>query len=494
MSKEKRLHPFFIIYGIWKLIKENFIPIILLYIVNAGTESLLIRTLQILFLIYFLGRIIYLNLKWITLRYSVFDETIQIKTGVFKKTEKIIPFDKIQNIHKQKTILHKLFGCTTLTLETGLAGGDSSVKFDALKMKDAEQLERLILTVKERHESSLEAENEDLVNVHNTKEYITKGTLLFKPEKKDLLKASFTSFSFLIIIPIIFGIYDNLDMFFNVDDITNDFLHFITQSWLITSILITILVIVSVTIGIARTFLKYGKYEIYSDKDSIYIRKGVLEEIHFSIDKNKVQAVQIEQSIIKRILRLAEVKLVTAGEAGDSEHNTNSLFPFMPIDLAFTIIEEMLPDYKIEKNMHRLTKEALLLRMIRPSYIWIIVSIIILYFFRSLWYLSIILLVIIYLNRIIDYRNSSYIINREFIQLKSGSIWSVFIISKRSKVIEIELQQSKLQKLFGLSTFKISNRSKPLVTDSYFEDAPIAQATEFYHWYMKRSKEVQLEQ
>src|SRR5690606_7777559 len=124
--------------------------------------------------------------------------------------------------------------------------------------------------------------------------------------------------------------------------------------------------------------------------------------------------------------------------------------------------------------------------------IWIIVSIIILYFFRSLWYLSIILLVIIYLNRIIDYRNSSYIINREFIQLKSGSIWSVFIISKRSKVIEIELQQSKLQKLFGLSTFKISNRSKPLVTDSYFEDAPIAQATEFYHWYMKRSKEVQL--
>lgn len=81
-----------------------------------------------------------------------------------------------------------------------------------------------------------------------------------------------------------------------------------------------------------KTYIKYGNYRIYSDDDRIYISRGVLDEVSFSISKEKVQAVEITQTLMKRILRIAEVKLTSAGQTGggggDSSMETSSLFPF----------------------------------------------------------------------------------------------------------------------------------------------------------------------
>ncbi|CAN7470735.1 PH domain-containing protein [Peribacillus frigoritolerans] len=114
------------------------------------------------------------------------------------------------------------------------------------------------------------------------------------------------------------------------------------------------------------------------------------------------------------------------------------------------------------------------------------------YFKPSLWYISLILLVLIYTLRIMDYKNSRYLLNDEFIQLKSGSLETSLFITKRSKVIQIEVERSKLQKLFGLATIETINRSKP-VHHTKLQDVSVEYADEFYTWYMDRTKNIQFE-
>src|SRR5699024_12209582 len=58
--------------------------------------------------------------------------------------------------------------------------------------------------------------------------------------------------------------------------------------------------IILVGSGVLWTFLKYGKYEIASDQDHIYIHMGILSERSLMIRKDNVQAIQIIQTPIKK--------------------------------------------------------------------------------------------------------------------------------------------------------------------------------------------------
>ncbi len=187
------------------------------------------------------------------------------------------------------------------------------------------------------------------------------------------------------------------------------------------------------------------------------------------------------------------MKLISAGSTGDEELETNTLYPFLSIERAYGMVEEILPAYKVERSMKSLSKQALKIRMLRPSFFWILTTLAIYYFTPSLWYISLILLVLIYTLRIMDYKNSRYLINEEFIQFKAGSLETSLFITKRSKVIQIEVERSKLQKLFR-ACHKLKRSTAPsLYTIQKLQDVSVEYADEFYTWYMDRTKNIQVE-
>ncbi|WHY57251.1 PH domain-containing protein [Peribacillus simplex] len=480
----KRLHPFKIPFEFWKLLKGNAFFIIMLYVLNFGSEKMYMMVLQVGFLVYLIWKVISVILKWYTYKYQIKEGTIYITSGLISKSYRTVPLHKVQNVQQRTTLFHKIFSLTSLTFETGMTGDQGTVPFEVISRKEAERLEGEYASKQEIPVIEVDIPEERIAEPINEK------TIHFTPTKQDVLKASFTSLSFLALIPILATLYNTLDDFINLEN-AEGFLAKLDTWWIITIVLASF-VCVAVAFGIVSTFVKYGKYEISSDHERIYIMKGVLDESAFSIQKEKVQAVEITQSIIKRLLGLAEVKLVSAGNTGGEELETNTLYPFLSIERAYGMVEEILPAYKVERSMEPLSKQAFKIRMLRPSFFWILTTLAIYYFKPSLWYISLILLVLIYSLRIMDYKNSRYLLNDEFIQFKSGSLETSLFITKRSKVIQIEVERSKLQKLFGLATIETINRSKP-VHHTKLQDVSVEYADEFYTWYMDRTKNIQVE-
>ncbi|GGA60669.1 PH domain-containing protein [Ornithinibacillus halotolerans] len=498
-----RYHPLTMLYRLFHLLKNSLFIIIILFVVNHDSDMWMMKYGRYIFIVVIIMMIFNIIVSWFVEKYEWKEKVFYIHKGIFVKETSTIPFSRIQNITRKTEIFHKIFGLTSLTFETAMDGLDDSIHFKVITKKHADELIDLIKVekdiVSENDETNELNDGEmiEQVNTKNTK--LTKErTLHFTPRQKDLWKASFTSLSFLAIIPIIAGGFEYVQPFledrYELEGVVQTFLD---SSWII-GVVITFAVIISVCFGIATTFIRYGKYEISSDTTHIYIERGVLNESYFSIEKNKIQGLEIQQTVLKRLFGLAEVKIISSAKAGeeDGKVNVNSLYPFLPLQEAYELIEEILPNYQIHDQLEKLPRVALFLKLIRPSWFWLLATVALIYFkpsflFLSWWALSLILLFIIVINRVLDYFHTRYILEGDQVQWWKGGLTSRMFITKRKNVVEMSYSQSRLQKRFQVSSVTTINRSTPIHMET-IQDIPLPYALSIQDWYYKRSEDVEV--
>lgn len=494
MNQKKKYNPVLIIFDFWNLVKNSFFIVVFLFVIKYGSDSTFIKYGRIAFFIFFGVTIASIILKWVTHHYLLNDVSFHIYKGLFTKSERTIPFSKIQNVQRRTSLFHRIFGVTSITFETGMTGHDAAVEFKVVTRKEADQIEEWVTnpTTSDLDEDNLMQSEEVPVK------QVIERTIHFIPTKKDILKASFTSLSFLVLIPILLSFYFKISEILNVEDKAEGFFASIMSSSWIIALIVALVIVASVGFGIVRAFLKYGKYEISSDDERIFIAKGVVDESAFSISKNRVQAIEINQSLMKRLLGLAEIKLISAGSMGEESLETNSLYPFLPVKQAYKMIGELLPTYEVTQTMERLPKKSFWIRMVKPSWLWMIVTVALFYFKppiftleQAWWIVSAALLIVIIVSRLLDYFNTRYILNGKFIQFKTGSLATSVFVSKRDKIVEISVSRSKVQQLLGLASIGTINHAKPYHHASV-HDIPVEMADTFYTWYAGRMDEIEV--
>ncbi|MBY0202305.1 MULTISPECIES: PH domain-containing protein [Paenibacillus] len=527
MTEMKRHHALSLLWSLGNLLKSTFAFILFLFVFRAGSDQAWVFYARIIFYIGICIALISIIWKWFTTRYSADEKAFHIYTGAFSRTRRTIPYTKVQNVSRHTSFVHRLFGVTSIRFETGIKGDDATFQLQVVSVSEAEQLEKRVarhlsevqatvegimddeqdakdeksLLAEQYIETEEQAGSDSSANANNNDTGI-KGTfehvVHYRSTRKDVFKASFTSLSFLVLIPILGSLYSTVKDFFPDETVTESLVLTWLESWWVTSLVILLLILVSVGLGIVRTFVKYGDFQITSDDKRIYITKGMLEKTSFSIQKDRVQAVKITQSLMKRMLGLAEVELTTAGSLGEASQEINTLYPFLPVREAYRIIEEMLPSYHVTEEMHRLPQKALWLRLLKPNGLWIIVTGVLIYFKPVLfgmeqtwWMISLLLLVWITTCKVINFYHTRYALNDQFIQFRSGALTSTLFLSKREKVIEIKITRHPLQRKLGLASIHTVNRAKP-VMHQYVHDIPDDVAGTFQMWYMRRSNEVQI--
>ncbi|WP_340019781.1 PH domain-containing protein [Paenibacillus sp. FSL H3-0457] len=518
MIDMKRHHPLTMLWSLWKQVKNWFAIVLFLFVFRQGSESQWIFYGRIAFYVGVSISILSIILKWFTSRYAADDTAFHIYSGVFNRTRRTIPYTKVQNVNRHTTLFHRLFRVTSIRFETGIKGEDATFQLHVVSLSEAEQLEKIVaghmaeeavtvgateehdtldaVQVMEEGEAQSEPVITDEVMSLPAKEK-QERVVHYHSTRKDIFKASFTSLSFLVLIPVLATLYSWVKDFFPDEEVTESLLLTWLDSWWIAGLMILVLLIISIALGIVRTFVKYGNFQITSDAKRIYISKGMMEQTSFSILKERVQAVKITQSPMKRLLGLAEVELTTAGSLGESEQEVNSLYPFLPVKQAYTLIEEILPSYRVTQEMEKLPRISLWLRLLKPSWGWIIITGL-LWYFKPLvfgqkhawWMISAILLVWIATCRVMDFFHTRYILHQNFIQLRTGALTSTLFISKREKVIEVQITRNVLQRWFGVASIHTVNRAKP-VLHHRAHDISLDTAKSFQSWYMGRTQDVQ---
>ncbi|NBJ69477.1 MULTISPECIES: PH domain-containing protein [Clostridia] len=493
METNKRMHPMMMLLSFIASLKDIFFMFIFLFIIHFSSTATWVEIGRILFFAYLIYKVFSVIATWWRTTYSVNNSFIEIRQGVFTRKQHQIPFDRIQNVQTNTPFYLRPLNLTALTLETGAEDEDSSFTFTAISKQEAEQIEHVLdyYTKQQAQEPEAIQTSETETASSNTQPVMQdKRIVHFNPTKKDVLKASVLSFSYLLLIPVLASLLRNIDEVYDLSETSEKIFDFLRESWFWLSVLIFMFIIITIGFGLVRTYLKYGRYEISSDQERIYIRKGVLNEQHFSIRKQNVQAVHIEQSLLKRMLRIAEVKLISAGGVDISGEEINSLYPFLPINRAYNMIEEILPEFAIKTGMEQLPKKSLVARICQLPLLWIIGTTIIVIFFPKWWPISIILFLLTVASRILDYYFTCYLIHGEVLQVRTGGFFTTTSITTREKIIEFKLEQDLIQKRFGLADMETTNRSKPIHVNS-LDNIPIDMAKHTFAWYTGRSPKVE---
>ncbi|WP_462408512.1 PH domain-containing protein [Neobacillus sp. Marseille-QA0830] len=473
----KRYHPAIIAIDIVSFIKGSSAIFLFLFVFKASSGSTWVIWGRYLFFLAVILSVIWSILKWFFHQYEISADTIVLREGVFVKGQRSVTFNRIHNQKSNTTFVHRWFGLTSLTLETGISGEKSSFHFPVIT---EEEKMRILFHLEGKQPLSTSADENHMENPSDR-------TVHFRSTKKDLMKASFTSLSFLALFPMVTAAYFNLADYFKIEETAENAMDYLFIHWWMLIVLLFPTLVLSFIIGFIKTTIKYGNYVISDDKKRIYIEKGAGNVIHFSIPKHRVQAIVVKQSILKRMLGMVSIKLISAGSLEEEkDQETSSLYPFMPKHEAYRILQTLLPGYRIEERMERFPIKVLWLKLLQPYYLTIL-AIIGLFIFKKEWlWVAALVFVPSVLDRVLDYWFTSYIRSGSTIQIRKGGFTNETFVTHRNRIQQITVQHSWLERKFGVATILFSNKAKPLYVSKLYgisnEEAAI-----FYNWYHQKS-------
>lgn len=485
-TNAKRYHPAYLLVELFSFLRNTIFLILILFVFNFDVTTGWIFWAKIAFLAAAVFTIVKIFLSWWLYTYEVDPASITLREGIFVKKVRTIAFDRVQNKKTSTTFIHNWFGLTSLTLETGTANEDASVRFPVLKRQEADEIVRVIESGTQNAPQMDESEDAEETEAEAAAPAKTERREYFRSTKKDTLRAAFTSLSFLAIFPLLLALYFQIDDFFSLEDeAENAFLFFADNLWLLAPLFV-VAILISSAIGYVQTTIRYGNYRIEADSDRIYITRGVGQVHTFSIQRNKVQAIEIEQPLLKRVWGIVEVKLISA-EALSIEEGpaTNSLYPFMKTKEAYKLLNELMPQYTVQENLHRLPRNTIWLKLMRPYY-FTVIALVALWILRpSMLWVAGVLFAWSLGSRLFEYFFTRYALEGDSIQIRTGGFTTTTFITRRERVQEISVSQSRLQRAFGVGSLGFANRAKP-VHFSNIQDVPDGLSRQFKQWFVER--------
>lgn len=488
MKKDHHFHPSFILVQFINNIKGWLFLFLLAFVVQINNDSML----WVIIRYGLIGTSIFLLLstflQWRTTTYRFEDERFILKKGIFSKTRTTIDYDRVQNIQRITPAIQKFLGVTSLRFTTASSASSSAIELTSISKEVADDLEYFVRKLKSEAEQHLEEQTGEHPIEESEKIEEATPTILFQATRKQTIKAAFTSLSFFIVIPFLLYIFDKGTELFHLEDVFEEWFELIIASYIFIIFAVFILILLGITFGLITTYLKYGRFIISNDEKQIYIQRGVLSEQSFTIHKKNVQGLLMKQNIIKRLLKLREVKLVHIGQSGDEDDSIDSLYPFLEEKDAQQLIKQLLPRFFIEPQLSKLPKAAFYLHLFSIPYLFIAVLIAMFIWKFSFWWPTGVLIYTI-ISRLFTYIFTRYALDGESIVYKTGAWSTEMFITNRNNVIELSFNQNPFQRLFRVCTIEITTRAQPVHVVN-LEHVPVSFAEDVLHWYEKREIQI----
>ena len=476
---QKRQHPLWILYQIGVSVKEVIVPVLIFFVFNYRNEVLWVQLGSIVLILYIIFRIVTIIFQWKNHTYLFTDNNVEVKEGRFVSHKRYVSLHRIQSHQQQTTFFHRLFGLTSLSLITGTSSDNAAIKFEMISSEEAERIKRII------QENKLNTTEDD--NELNEKVAKDQQELHYKISLGEIFLIALTSIYVITVFPILVSIYFKIDEIFKLDALVLQIFSFLTESWILITISILLLIGFAIGSGVIITYLRFGNFQVSSDHKQIYISRGIFNKTFYTIPREKINGLIIEKAIPRRFFKVVKVKVISLGDLFDeSEMETDTLFPFIRERKLKELLPEILPSFKLQEQMNPLPKQALFVNIIQPSYLLVIVTFFIFFFWPEFWFVPVIYAFSLIFYRIAKTYLTKYAQTENWIQLQTGVLVTETFITKREKVDELEVNQSWLEQQLRLASISITSRAKPIHVAT-LEHLPIETAIEYYLWFKQEA-------
>ena len=287
--------------------------------------------------------------RWSRFWYRLDDRALHLRGGLLQRWERTIQLPRIQSVDVVQKLTHRAFGVVELRIEV-VGGQSTEAPLVALLPDEATRLRTLLVSDLAEEGEAAEA-----------------PLVLMRP--RDLLVAGLTGGRVAVVAAMAgwaFQLLPEDALFVNLDGLVGT-----DRSNLETVLLIAgALLGASVLISLGMTVVVYWGFTAHRRDDRLVITRGLLQTRRSVIPVGRIQAIRIEENLVRRVFGLASVRVLTAGygkESGDQQQ-ASMLVPVADRDRCLEIVEAVVGSDRLrEVGLHPAPTRALVRRLVFAS-------------------------------------------------------------------------------------------------------------------------------
>jgi putative membrane protein len=385
----KYLHPVSLIFDLLAHARSYLLPIVfgLLGAANGNATWLIVSA------VLFVPAVASSVIRYFTLKYRIKGNYLVVDQGLLFRKTRTIPVDRIQNIDLTQNVLHRIFGVAEVKIETA-SGSEAEATLRVLSLEEVESLRSIIFQTKSHDCTNSTPSRNELSSNESAQfghvfegnewgpapaydgpneDHRIEGDLSFGPQREfnqnenhpsqarivwqiplmDLAQAGLASNRGLILVGIAFGaafqfgensyqsIYEWVSRI--LPESTGSLAYYLNLAAMVVAALVLLRLM-----GIGWYILRFYDYRLTQRGDDLRIACGLFTKVSATIPRNRIQFVSVQQNLIMRWMRLATIRIETAGGAIDSSNPAESVakswfMPVIPIDDVPQIIRLLRP-------------------------------------------------------------------------------------------------------------------------------------------------------
>ncbi|WP_033438387.1 PH domain-containing protein [Saccharothrix sp. NRRL B-16314] len=385
-------------------------------------------------------------LRWISTRYRITTEQVELHTGLLVRKRLAVPRDRIRTVDLTAKLGHRLFGLSAIRVGTGQRDqpGEDGLTLDAVSSAEAERLRVLLLTT-----AKSEAPTEAVV--------ARPGVVLSEWDNRWLRYAPLT-LSGLVAAGALFGFVMNFarELDIEVLDPMTEAAHWVAEQPIgLTVALFAGVVLLVATLGSVLVYVvQFWGYRLTREPDdTVRVRRGLLTTRSVSVAEQRLRGVELVEPLLLRAGRGAHAKTVTTGLGRKGE--SNLLLPPAPVSEAHRVSAEALrqAESPTRTPLRRHPMAALRRRMVRAVVPLLVLAAVLAWFAPS-WTWQVVLALVPFSAALgwDRYRSLGHALTDRYLLARAGSAIRETVALQRTGIIGWRIYRSFFQRRAGLVT------------------------------------------
>jgi putative membrane protein len=280
------------------------------------------------------------TIEWLRRTYALEGGALRLEEGVLARKLRVVPFDRIQQVDLVRKPLHRLLGVATLRVETAGGGSDAEVDLHVVALAEAQALRTVLLRAKAGAVGAGGRAGAEAVEAPAER-------VLLRLPITEVMLAGVTGTRAAAVLVVLGPLSQAADWFPDLSD------------WLFRrldpeavapttppAILAVALLAVAVWLGLAAAssvVTDYG-FTLARVGGDLVVRRGLLERREAVLPLARLQVVRVEESLLRRALGLASIRIQSAGRSGGADRTASRLaIPVLQRSQVNRVLGELLP-------------------------------------------------------------------------------------------------------------------------------------------------------
>jgi putative membrane protein len=466
-SDDRRLHPLSIVFALVAQLRTFALPG-LAVLVTAGSAGWGWELWAMpLLLPYALAAV----LKYVTFRYRYEPNELVIRSGLFFRNERHVPYARIQNLDAVQNVFHRLWGVVEVRVETG-GGEEVEAKMSVLPLADFEEMRRRVFAGRSGEAGAAGSETLPAL--------AAPGRTLLALKPLDLVVCGLIQNRGVVVIMAGFGLLWEvglmeglIDRVFGEEMSGRGVFRSVMKAVfgrggfplgriaLMLGALAGLLLFIRFLSMVWSILRLYG-FRITRDGDDLRTEYGLLTRVVATIPVRRIQTVTIKEGPLHRLFRRASVRVDTAGGGeewggGESKAQREWLAPVLRRDALPGFLREVLPEVDLAAAEWQPSHPRAYRREVKG---WLLVALGLSLPFAALlrwWDLALLAVLVVWACVVARFHLAHYrwALAGGAVLLRSGWIWRQMSVARFAKIQAVSIHESPFDRRARMARVRV---------------------------------------